>query len=211
MIVNFDNKIKFFVVQDNENSEPYVIERSDKFLKNIHKYIINMIFKHRDMAEKFVQEYKNEQNLIALKEVLCLNDDNLIEIKNVYNIKKEREKLKETVERTKKLIYDKNKDELEYIELEDDDLIEEEKPENVKHIEKEELDDWGKIEISKEEKEEVEKRRLRWFQKLRDKNVEDIDNDELEGIKIIYYYQLEVDNNKHIDKEEEELPEFEDL
>lgn len=92
MIIKFNSKIKFFVVKDKNDNKLKVVERSEEFLANKDKYIISMMFKHKEQAEQFVKEYNNEQNLKALKEVIYLSDDELILIDdNKHTDKKEKE------------------------------------------------------------------------------------------------------------------------
>ena len=74
MNIKFDRRIKFFVVQENENSDPKVIERKE-FLNNVKKYIVNMIFDDLYMAKRFAREYKQQLNYQALKEILLSDGD----------------------------------------------------------------------------------------------------------------------------------------
>ena len=74
MNIKFDRRIKFFVVQENENSDPKVIER-EEFLNNVKKYIVNMIFDDLYMAKRFAREYKQQLNYQALKEILLSDGD----------------------------------------------------------------------------------------------------------------------------------------
>lgn len=83
MIVKFDDRIKYFVVQKNKDDEPFIVTRSQEFIDNIDKYIIDMIFKDIDKAEQFVREFRNEQNLKALRDILLLNDEDIKYIKEI--------------------------------------------------------------------------------------------------------------------------------
>ena len=83
MIVKFDDRIKYFVVQKNKDDEPFIVTRSQEFIDNIDKYIIDMICKDIDKAEQFVRQFRNEQNLKALRDILLLNDEDIKYIKEI--------------------------------------------------------------------------------------------------------------------------------